>query len=263
MINRLLLFSILLFTSGFISLSYIHKATINTPVSYLTTDNLGNIYTINNDVLSKFYPNGNLFKTYNNKTLGKITYIDATNAMRPLVFYRDFYQVVFLDNTLTANGPVIDLLSLNFRQPQMVCTSSNNGIWVFDQLTQELYRLNQNFETTNKSGNLVQVLGNNINPIFLTEYNNMVYMSDNELGIMVFDIFGNYQKTLPIKTTDSFQITENKIYFTVDSVFYNYDFLSFEKEQIELPEKKFTFVRVEDNLLYISTKDTIKIFAIK
>lgn len=263
MINRLLLLSILLFTSGFISFSYIHKATINTPVSYLTTDNLGNIYTVNNDVLSKFYPNGELFKTYNNKTLGKITYIDATNAMRPLVFYRDFYQVVFLDNTLTANGPVIDLLNLNFRQPQMVCTSSNNGIWVFDQLTQELYRLNQNFEITNKSGNLVQVLGNNINPIFLTEYNNMVYMSDDELGIMVFDIFGNYQKTIPIKSTSSFQITEDRIYFTADSVFYNYDFLSFEKEQIGLPEKKFTFVRVEDNLLYISTKDTIKIFEIK
>ncbi len=248
---------------GFSDISYVPKLNITTPSNYLTTDNLGNIYCVNNDVLSKYYSNASLFKTFNNKALGTITYVDATNPMRPLVFYRDFFQIIFLDNTLSANSAVIDLLNFDFKQPQVVCSASNNGIWVFDQLTQELSRLDQTFAITNRSGNLVQTVGRNITPAFITEYNNNVYMSDKEVGILVFDIFGSYKKTIPVKTADPFQVTEEKIYFTSDSTFNSYDLLSFEKEKIELPEKEFSYVRVQDRLLYVGTKDAITVFEIK
>jgi len=79
----------------------------------------------------------------------------------------------------------------------------------------------------------------------------------------VFDIFGSYKKIIPVKTANPFQVTEEKIYFTSDSTFNSYNLLSFETEKIELPEKEFSYVRVQDHLLYIGTKEAIKVFEIK
>lgn len=259
----LLLIALLLIFTGFNGSSYVLQDTISTNQNFMTTDNLGNVYSVNNDVLTKYFAAKSPKKTYNNKSLGTITYVDATNAMKPLVFYRDFFQLIFLDNTLSPNGPVVDLLSLNFRQPQAVCSSNNNGLWIFDQLTQELYRLNQQYETVSKSGNLVQIIGHSLSPFFITEYNNMVYMSDKTTGILVFDIFGNYQKTIAINTTKPFQVTEEKIYYQTDSSFHSYNLLSFDKDTITLPEKHYSFVRVQKNTLYIGVENEIKIYEIK
>src|ERR1700690_3966530 len=87
------------FTDG----QFILQQTIPAKADQITTDQLGNFYIIKNDVLEKYDLKGALTKTYNNKTFGKIDLVDASNPMKVLLFYKNFSQIVFLDNTLSLN----------------------------------------------------------------------------------------------------------------------------------------------------------------
>jgi hypothetical protein len=87
--------------------------------AFFTTDNIGNIYTVNGDQISKFSPNGDLLKIYSNKKLGKISSVDASNPLRIVVYYKDFARVVLLDSQLSENGEGISLETLNLEQSDL------------------------------------------------------------------------------------------------------------------------------------------------
>ena len=124
--------SLLLFIS---CLSFIKdepiKKVIKSKIDLFTSDNLGNIYLVKGDELKKYNSKGELLKVFSNKKLGAISSIDASNPLRVLLFYKDQSQLVILDSQLSPNGNPIDLLGMNLEQSDVVCSSFNNGIWLF------------------------------------------------------------------------------------------------------------------------------------
>lgn len=92
----LFLFISTAFTSDFSLVS-----SIPVKADLVTTDNLGYFYTATGDLLEKYDASGSLYKTYSNKTLGKIHSIDASNPLKLVLFYKEASQIVFLDNNLS------------------------------------------------------------------------------------------------------------------------------------------------------------------
>src|SRR5687768_7815077 len=74
--------------------------TLKHPFNLFTNDNLSNLYLINGEEIIKYSPTGKQLLKYSNKRFGNITTIDATNALKILLYYKDFQQLVFLDNQL-------------------------------------------------------------------------------------------------------------------------------------------------------------------
>jgi len=72
-------------------------------------------------------------KRYSNKRFGTITSIDCTNPLKMLVYYKDFQQLVFLDNQLTQNSEAISLEDLGYEQTDLICTSMNNSFWLYNK----------------------------------------------------------------------------------------------------------------------------------
>ena len=104
--------------------------TIDVESDFFTSDNQSNIYVVKGKDLTKFDKTGKELYKYSNKNFGSIRFVDASNMLRVLVFYKDFLQVIFLDNTLSIIGDPINIEKIGFQQTQLVCSSSNNGIWV-------------------------------------------------------------------------------------------------------------------------------------
>lgn len=234
---------------------------INQQHKEFASDKFQNVYLVDGDKLFKYDSTGTLYKTYNSKLLGNISHLDVNNPMRPLIFYADFFKVLYLDNTLTQNGPIIDLLSLGFSQPKLVCTSSNNSLWVFDQLTQELVRLDSKLEILNRSGNLTQLLGKNITPHYLLEQNNKVFLADSSLGIMNFDIFGNYLNTLPQKAKYPFQVINENIVYLWEDKLIQYNTFTFETDTFSLETyNPFNGIWFSNNKLLISNTEKVSVF---
>src|SRR5437867_3559374 len=78
--------------------------TIKSKADFFTTDNFGNTYLVKGEEIKKYSASGDLLKIYSNKTMGKITSIDASNSLRLLVFYKDFSSIIILDDLLSQNG---------------------------------------------------------------------------------------------------------------------------------------------------------------
>jgi len=258
MIHSLLLFLQLLLPaqSGFA-----HLWTIPVKGDRLVTDNLGNPIVIGGDALTKFRDNGTLFRLYSNKRLGKISSVDAMNPLKIIVFYKDFSRIVFLDNTLTENGYPIELEKFDLEQAALVCASYDNGIWVFDGVAYSLTRFDQQMQRSVQILNLNQILGYTPQPAFMMEHDNHLYMNVPDKGILQFDIFGTYIRTIPITGLDKFQVLGTTLYFSkTPGMLQAFQLKTLQESQLELPVSDYTDLRINQDKLYLLRNDSLSVY---
>ncbi len=227
----------------------------------IVTDNISNFYGMAMHEITKYKNSGELQYTYSDKSSGDITSIDVSNPLSVLVFYRDFHQIIFLDNTLSAISDPYALAEHELDQVTLACTSRDNGIWLFDQQKFQLLRMDKNFQIIQQSGYLNQVIGE-IHPIKMLEYNNQLYLNDTSIGIMVFDIYGAYYKTIPFKGIKGFQIAGDRLYYLSGSVLKSYNMKTLEEREIILPEPRVQSLRIEGNLIYLLSNGHITIYTL-
>ncbi len=232
-----------------------------------TTDQTGSYYEIYSNQIIKIGKNGQRQFTYSNNILGEISSVDVSNPMKIVVFFKDFSKVVVLDNTLTEQGGVLDLNEISLEETSLVCTSYNNGIWYYNPVKFQLTRIENTINITNTSANISTLLNKNIQPNFLVEFNNRVYLNDSTQGVLVFDIYGTYLKTLPIFGLTTFQVKEKYLlYVNQLGQIETYDFFTLEKLVFKpLQYANIKNVRIENQTIYIIdsknelTQDTIEL----
>ncbi len=179
----------------------------------IKTDAFGNTYVINNNQIYKYNDVGVLQKKFSTKRYGKIDCIDVTNPLKICVYYKDFQQLLFLDNQLTQSNQAISLETLGYEQTLLTCSSMNNSFWLYDNQNNELVRFNQDLKTLVKTGNLKQLLGYNITPAYMMEHNGLLYLNCPKVGILQFDIYGTYSKTLPLLNITEFNIVNGQVFY--------------------------------------------------
>lgn len=238
-------------------------ATISVNTDFYTTDNQSNIYIVVGDELQKYNKSGVLLYKYSNKNLGKIDFVDASNMMRLLVYYKNFLQIVFLDNTLTLKGQPISLEKLDFQQTLLVCSSYDNGFWNYNQQNMELVRIDKSLNKTLQTGNLNTLLSTKLLPNYLLEYNNKVYLNNPTTGLLIFDIYGTYFKTIPIKDLTQFQPINDLIFYNDSTTIKSYNIKTTEIKEFELPTTDFINFRLENEFLILQNTNTITVYSSK
>jgi uncharacterized protein (DUF2384 family) len=200
---------------------------------YSVVDKLGNIYLIRNDEIEK-YKEGVPIKKYSRKQYGNITHVDASNAIRIMLFYKNANKIIFLDNQMSENSDIIDLFKLLTVTATAVCNSSNNQFWVFDANNAELLKISNDLAISSRTGNLNNQMDEKINPSTLKEINNQLYLSDKTHGVFVFDYFGTLIKKIPIKGVEKFDVVNDYIIFSnKKNELFRYHLLSFETQKID------------------------------
>lgn len=233
--------------------------TILTAFNLFTTDNLGNSYFVKGEEITKYNPAGKQLLKYSNKRLGNITTIDATNALKVLLYYKDFQQIVFLDNQLSQNGEIISLENLGYEQTDLVCSSFNNSFWIYNKQGNELLRFNENSKQIAKTGNLKQLLQAELKPDFMIEYNSFLYLNCPAIGIYVFDMYGTFNKIISLKNLPAFQVNENILYYFKDAKLCSYNTKAFEEKCISYNDTLLRNVRLEKDRLFLQYKDSLKV----
>lgn len=261
---RTLLFIVLFISSNCFSQGkYSLVKTIEIESDFFTTDNQSNVYAVKANELSKFDKTGKLLYKYSNKNLGNITFVDASNMLRVLIFYKDFLQVVFLDNTLSANGEIVSFDKIGFQQAQLVCSSHNSCMWMYDQQNFSLIRLDKNLEKIQETNNLNTMQNDTLQPSGLLEYDNRVYLNNPKSGILIFDIYGTYYKTIPIKNANQFQPIGDWVYYLLDKKVKAYNIKTTEEKEFEMPISDFRNFRLEMDILMLQSDKSISLFSSK
>lgn len=225
-----------------------------------TTDELGNVYALRGDVLELYNPKGQLLQRNSLKTLGRIGTIDAFYSLKPMVFAQEQGQLAVLDNTLAVQGSVIDLPRNGYPQVTMVCPSVQNSFWFFDQKELELVRVDAQLRPLARTGRLDQLIGFAPVPAQILELDNWLYVNDPKRGIIVFDVFGTYVKTIPIIGALSFEVRGKKLFYFHAEGFHALDLVTLETAQFANAHDAGAIdVRTETGLIYTRYPDRLSI----
>lgn len=199
------------------------------------SDPIGNVYVVSSNTLKKFSTAHVQAAVYTNTFLGNIHSVDVSDPLRILLFYKDYNQIIWVDNFLSEIRSPVWLDALGIDQVELVCSSSQGGFWVFNSLNNQLQYFDVQLQFVHESPTLNILTGPDISPTFMIEKSRLVYLNVPGTGILVFDRFGNYSKTLPVDVASIFQVTDNYLYYMKDGELYSYDLQTAEFAIMELP----------------------------
>ncbi len=230
--------------------------TIKETFDLVTTDELGHVYALKGDELFLFDAKGKRLARNSVKSFGEITSMDAFSSLKPMIFSRPQGMLAVLDNTLAVQGDPIDLNRNGFAQVTLACMSVQNAFWFYDERLMQLSRVDRQLRPLAETGRLDQLIGSSVRPVFMQEFDSWLYLCDPELGVLVFDLFGGYSRTLPLIGTTRIEVRDGRILYLKDGVLHSYDLRTGE---INIPitwinlkgNPRAITARVERGLLYV------------
>lgn len=180
--------------------------------SLMDVDYLGNVYVIESGLLKKFNNKGDSVGVYNDvRRYGNPTFIDVSNPLKTLVFYKNYSTLVVLDGLLTQRT------SINLRRQQIfkvgaVSQSYDNQIWVFDEQVYKLKKIDEAGKVLLESNDLLITTGESIKASSIYDVDGLIYIYDDEKGFFVLDRYGAYVRKIELKNMNSFSFSENNIF---------------------------------------------------
>ena len=207
----------------------------NASANFIKIDHYGNIYAVKDAQLSKFSLEGKLLYTYSKNSLGVISSIDVFNPMKIMLFYQDAGMLVFLNEQLALINDPISLFDANYTTIALASYSSANQIHLYDHANKYLFTLDFFMREISKT------------PIHFSAFNpvKMIELEEKSLafhvpeaGIYLFDIFGTFNKLVPIITQQPVTVTSELIYYSNnDEVnMYNYKTLNTDTKQLPVSD---------------------------
>lgn len=156
-----------------------------------TVDNLGNIFLVtDNNQLKKYDANLSVVSVFNDvKQYGNISFIDASNPLKILIFYKDFSTILVLDRFLSRRN-TIDLRSLNIVEVKTIAQSYDNNIWLFDELDASIKKIDDYGKLVMKTTDFRLLFDDAYNPSTMIDSNGMLYLYNEEKGWLIFDYYG-------------------------------------------------------------------------
>jgi hypothetical protein len=246
--------------------SFIFIKKIKGDITKFTVDQLDNIYLLSStDQLKKIDANGDSVGIFNNiRRYGKASYIDVSNPMRVLLYYKDFTTVVILDRLLNIRT-TIDLRQENILQVQAVGLSYDNKIWLYDEWEHKLKKIDEDGKLLFETSDFRQLFNEAFSFTSIFDKDGYLYLYDEQKGVYVFDYYGTLKRKIPFTGMKNFKAT-GKYFFGIknDSLFrYQTDVL-FSKEML-LPSglRQATSINFNSNFVYALKNDGLEIYLLK
>jgi hypothetical protein len=226
-------------------------------------DYIGNYYVQNNNELWMFNRYDTLFRKFSIISLAEVTNIDASNALKIQLYYRELGKLLYIDNNISDLSTAISLNDMDLAQSTLVCASYDNGFWAYLPGTMSLYRYDQTMKRVVDIESISRFFNLSIlEPTFMKEYSNTLYVFFPDYGLVVFDTFGAYVQTLPIRTLQYPDIQSGElIHYRNDSLFFQQLPLIAKTSVIVLPHHEgLRSVRYSSGKVYMLTNKKLFIY---
>jgi len=227
--------------------------------SFFETNSMGNIFLVKDYSISQYTYEGKQIQTYSKSEFGNITSIDVSNPFRILLFYKDFNQVVFLDNKLAEISNHISLDELGITEANAVCSSATGGFWVFNTNTFQLEKYNTKLQLLQAGTKMQSIIERTQTPDFITETGNNIYLGFKNKGVYLFDFYGTFIKFIPVNYKSKLKIINDYIFYNSDSI-YRYNTKNFETYAIDVNYSETNSFSIEKNLIFIGDGKTVKAY---
>lgn len=216
-------------------INYVLQKVYPVQADFLTADEFGNGYVINKkQELVRIPADDRPVFTYSLLKYGRPTSVDVSNPLKVLLFYKDFNIIVLLDNTLSEKA-TLKLQPRGYLQVETSCTSLDNNIWIYDGLNYKLKKIDEQFNLRGESEDFSLLFPEPPIPTFMREVDNHLFVNVPDVGILVFDIYGTYVQTLPLKGLNTFQVIRKQIIYFKDGKLQSYHTQTLQNKIVSIP----------------------------
>ncbi len=245
---------------------HLFQPVVSIPVTakLIATDKLQQLYVVTaSNELIKYSAEGVEAFRYNDNSLGELKTIDVTDPFNLLLYYPEYLTVTTLDRTLSKTGDYL-LYDLDVTDVQAVGMSNDNNVWLYDDTSFKLKKINRAGETLAESNDLSMLLNDSPAPNFITERNNWVYVNAPQSGILVFDNFGQYVKQIPIAGLQQFSIVDDRLLYLCEQSLCSFHLKSLLGTRYSLPRMVPDAGRIsfQRNKLFVAYADRVEVYAL-
>lgn len=232
------------------SVNYLYKGKF----SDIERDGLGYTYLVTeSNELIKLDKDYRPIFTYSATGLGDIRSVNVINPQKLALYYSDYNNLVFLDNTLSEIKR-LDVEALDIWDIQGAVVARDNFIWLFDQSNIRLIKISESgqvFLNSNEQDPELRPFLNSYPDMIAKE--NVIYIYDEE-RLVSYDEFGVHLATYPISAEDM-QVAGDRIFFISDNSLRCYTtevtIDDPDEKLFELPEGVVAFRAIKEGVLVV------------
>jgi streptogramin lyase len=232
-------------------------------------DNMGNFYVLSNNSIQikKLSPRGDTLQVFDNvNQYGNIALMDVSNALKLLVYYRDFSTVLLLDRFLNAVS-TIDLRQSGIMQSRTAASSYDGQIWTFDEQTSQIKKLDAQGNVTFTSTDLRTVFTNAPDPDAIIDNDGLLYLYDKTQGWFEFDYYGAFKQQLDYTGWQNVSAVNNVLYGRTGDTLWVYEPRRITahtfKTSMDIGLQHAKQIFINNGRMYVLTGEGIHVYAIK
>ncbi|WP_409966392.1 hypothetical protein PIECOFPK_00388 [Mycovorax composti] len=226
-------------------------------------DNLDNIYLVStSNQLKKLSAVGDEVSVFNEiKKFGEVTWVDVSNPVRLLLYYKGFSSIVLLDGMLNQRA-AIDLRRKNLFNVSAISLSYDNKIWLYDEMDNKLKKIDEEGNVIFVTADFRQLFDKALSPIRIFDQSQYVYLYDSLQGIYVFDYYGTYKSKIDIVRWQHVSVSDKIIYGTYDGKLCQYNTATLKLSEWPIPEafRGYKQIFKKNNKLYALGNDGLEIY---
>lgn len=243
-----------------------YEKTIAGKFSYFNVDNLDNVYLINEtNQLKKITAKGDSAGVFNDvKKFGNPSYIDVTNPLKLLLYYKNYSTVITLDRFLAVRNN-INLRRQNIFFVNNITLSYDNYIWLFDEEDYRLKKIDEDGKLLQSTVDWRMLFDSVPAPVKIIDRDNYVYLYDPEKGFYIFDYYGAFKNRLAFLHWKNVEVTGNTMFGFSDNTLYSYELKSLQLKAFPLPEffGKYKSIKAMNGKIYLLKDTGIDVYRIK
>ena len=234
--------------------------TLPGPAIRVELDQLNNAYVIEPGEIVKYNKSGVELCRYSNKLIGESIHLDVSNPMKVILYAPDQMQVIALDSRLGEISDPINLFTEGYEQVTAVANSYNNHLWLYDAVQWKLIRLDPQMEVERTTLNLAQIARVDLYPESLLELNDRLFLCDVHHGVLVFDVLGNYIKTIPIEGIDKLVLNDAFLFYKNGDQLQALRLMDNQVQSVEVPMTDKADYSVSANRIAVIGKKGVNIY---
>lgn len=236
------------------------------PISSFTVDNLGELYIINTDnQLKKYDEQGDSIGVFNQVTkYGKLSYVEAQNPWKAILFYKSFSTIVLLDKYLNIISS-INLRQQNIFQVNALTTSYDNNIWLYDEQDNKLKKIDDSGNNIFETQDFRLLFDSVPSPQKIIDSDGFVYLYDPEKGLYIFDYYGSFKNKLPFLHWTDITVIDKQIYGFDKVNLYRYSppFPEAKKYILSPALQDNNSIKVNNHKIYVLKNQQLKIYSLQ
>jgi hypothetical protein len=239
---------------------------IEYPISSFTVDNLGELYVINTDnQLKKYDEQGDSIGVFNQVTkYGKLSYVEAQNPWKAILFYKGFSTIVLLDKYLNVISS-INLRKQDIYQVNALTTSYDNNIWLYDEQDNKLKKIDDSGNNIFETQDFRLLFDSVPSPQKIIDSDGFVYLYDPEKGLYVFDYYGSFKNKLPFLHWTDITVIDKQIYgFDKENLYrYSPPFPEAKRYILSPALQDNNSIKVNNHKIYVLKNQQLKIYSLQ